>query len=282
MLPWVYDFRWEPAHLVFLGAFFGVLATLLSLLVLAGLRTGRTIRQGAVEALRWSQDFEELPASSRVCRHELTGEIAQRTCPSGFDCRICEPHAQFCAIAPEPDDAAAADADGSASDVLGFPMPADRLYHRGHTWVRPEPDGTLKVGLDAFASRLIGTPERVIAPSAGSRVVVNGPAWRMRKGTAEARILSPVDGEVTGHGRDVEGWYLTVRPAEAPFDGRHLLAGAEVGPWIRREVERLQLTLSTGLEGTPMVDGGIPIEDLDAAIPEDLRDEVFGEMLLEP
>ena len=34
---------------------------------------------------------------------------------------------------------------------LGLDYPGDRLYHRGHTWVKLEEDGMVSIGLDAFA-----------------------------------------------------------------------------------------------------------------------------------
>ena len=280
MLPWAYDFKWEPVHLVFLSVFFTVLLTLIALLILAVLRTVRTLRQETVEAIRWAQDFHDLPASSQACRHEFTGEVDQRSCVLGFDCRRCEGHKTFQSASSNPLDIA--NEDSQTTDVLGFDMPPDRLYHRGHTWVKPETDGTVTVGLDDFASRLIGKPDRVFLPDTGSRLAVNGTAWRLRKGMAETRILSPVDGEVVAQGGDALGWYLRVRPTEASFDSRHLLGKAEIRPWILREVERLQGALSRGPSGSRMADGGMPIEDLALAIPETIRDEVLGEMLLEP
>jgi glycine cleavage system H protein len=265
-------------HLVFLGVFFAVFLSLITLLVLAVLRTLQDLRLQRVEAIRWAEDFENLPEANQVCRHALTGEVAHRTCVRGFDCRGCKGHEAIRAAADGRFDASA-EADEHA---LGFTLPADRLYHRGHTWVRPEPDGTVTIGLDDFASRMIGQPDRVIFPETGSRLVVNGTGWRMRRGTAEVRILSPVDGEVIAPGAGDDGGYLRVRPLDGSLDTRHLLCSQEARPWILREMERLQGLLSAGGTGTSLADGGEPVQDLSTAIPETRRDEVLGEMLLEP
>ena len=48
--------------------------------------------------------------------------------------------------------------------ILGAPLPQDRLYHRGHTWVRREEDGTYNIGLDDFIRRLIGNPDLIELP----------------------------------------------------------------------------------------------------------------------
>ena len=147
---------------------------------------------------------------------------------------------------------------------MSFPL--DRFYHRGHTWAKLEPDGTMTIGLDDLGRRLLGAPDAVELPQPGMRVEVNGTAFRVHKHGAEIRLLSPVDGKVLETGGPASEFYLRIRPD--PLDVRHLLRGAEVRPWLMREMERLQLTVSGGL-----ADGGVPMEaDSDA----------LAEMFLEP
>lgn len=281
MFPWVYDFKWEPTHLVFLAIFFTVVLSLATLLVLALARTLRALQRGEAESIQWAEDFEDLPASSRACRHEIAGKVAHRSCPNGLDCRICEDNAAIRASRGEASSDEVSD-DATSEDILGFNMPKDRRYHRGHSWVRPEADGTVTVGLDSFASRLIGTPDEVFLPDPGSRLMVNGTAWRIRKGSAETRVLSPVDGEVTERGKEGEEWYLRVRPAAGTLDSRHMLEREEIRPWLAREMDRLQGLLSPEPAGNRLADGGVAIEDLSSVVPESRRDEILGEMLLEP
>jgi len=92
-----------------------------------------------------------------------------------------------------------------------------------------------------------------------------------------------VDGEVVSVGGPDLGWYLKIRPAEAGEPAfRHLLRGAEIKPWILRELERLHLALSM-TEGSPtLADGGVLVGDLAANCPKADWDAVCGEMFLEP
>jgi hypothetical protein len=285
VLPLVYDFRWEPTHLVFVGVFLTVMMTLASLLGLAALRTARTLRQGKDEAIRWREDFQDLYAADKACRHALTGETPHRVCQNGLDCRTCANHAAIRAASgdpPAPESAISTSEDHADEEIFGFSMPADRMYHRGHTWVHPQADGTVTVGLDAFASRLIGEPDTAVLPDPGTRLEVNGTAWRVTKGTAEARILSPVDGHVAERGDSSRGWWLRVQPSADGLNSGHLLERAEVRPWLLHEVERLQMCLADGQEVYSLADGGVPVEDLSAAIPEARRDAVLGAVLLDP
>lgn len=243
-------------HIIFLGAFFSVLTIITVTLASALLRSRRDLRRQMVERIRWHGDFEDLPARDRVCRHVLTGEFKSRQCPNGFDCRECETHNKWVEKHP------AAGADHPEEDMFGMAFPLDRFYHRGHTWVKMESDGTLTIGLDDLGRRLLGTPDSVELPAPGARLETNGAAFRARRQGIEVRVLAPVDGEV------IEARDMTLRVRPDKLDFRHLLRGAEVRPWLMREMERLQLAVSANL-----ADGGVPMEaDMDAV----------SEMLLEP
>ena len=275
MLPWNYGFHWNTGTIVFMGAFYIVLAIVAATVLSALQRSRRALAAGKTEQIRWHSDFHDLPAGDRVCRHVLTGEFQHRECPYAFDCRECEKHAQLIAARPVGQPA--------EQEVCGMEFPLDRFYHRGHTWARPEANGTVTVGLDELGSRLVGTPDSVELPQPGTRVLVNGTAFRIRKRGADVRLLSPVDGEVVATGGVSRGWYLKVKPLERRFDPRHLLRGAEIHPWVMREMERLQLALSAeGATCATLADGGVPVADIGAGYPEADWDAVCGKMLLEP
>ncbi len=240
-------------HFIFLGAFFSVI-TIIGVTLLAALyRSQSDLRRQKVDRIRWHTDFEDLPADDRICRHVLTGEFKSRQCPHAFDCRECETHRKLSERHP------LALVGRAEEDMFGMSFPLDRFYHRGHTWARPEPDGTMTVGVDDLGTRLLGTPDAVESPQVGTHLEANGTAFRVRKHGAEVRLLSPVDGEVL----ESSGLHLRVRPDSG--DVRHLLRGPEVHPWLMREMERLQ--------GQTLADGGVPVAaDLDAV----------AEMFLEP
>jgi glycine cleavage system H lipoate-binding protein len=277
MFPWNYGFEWNTSHVIFLGAFYTVLVVVATTVVSAMVRARRDLRAGRAEEVRWHSDFHDLPPRDRVCRHVLTGEFRHRECPNAFDCRVCETHARLIEKRPA---LPAADQD---DDVLGMSFPLDRYYHRGHTWARPEPDGTVTVGLDELASRLMGSPDAIETPPAGTRLHVNGPAFRLRKRNADVRVLSPVDGTVIETGSPSLGWLLKVIPETAGEPAlRHLLRGAEVRPWLLREMERLQLALTAEGATPALADGGVPVADISASYPNADWDAVCGEMFLEP
>lgn len=276
MFPGIYDFHWDAGHIIFLGIFYTVLAVVLTTMVIALRRGVRDFRSHRAEALRWHADFEDLPASARRCRHELTGETPSRECPNGFDCRRCQEHLRFVAAR------GGADLPFDEPRIGGLSVPADRLYHRGHTWVHQEDDGTLTIGLDDLGARLVGKADAVVLPEPGARVTTNGVGWEVRRNGIPVRILAPVDGEVVALGGPDDRWVLRVRPDEQPPDTRHLLTPAEAAPWLLREFDRLQSAIAPEPVGAALADGGVPLDDLTPAIPKDRIDDVYGMVFLHP
>jgi len=273
MFPWSPEFAWDAYHVFFFGALYSVLAAVAATLLLAAWRARSDLRRERAAAIAWHADFAELAAPARACRHQLTGEAPGRACANGFDCRGCPEHRRLEARRRTVPDGALA--------RFGFELPLDRLYHRGHTWVRPEPDGTLTVGLDDFARRLVGSPERVELPRPGSRLQLHGPAARVETRGHDVRVLAPVDGTVIAASGEGASFTLRVAPEGEP-DLRHLLWGAEATAWARRELERLQQSLGSPALGPALADGGELVSDVGAALPSDRYDQLLGEMLLEP
>jgi len=276
MFPWVYGFTWTIGNIVFLGIFFAVVAIIGATVIVSLLRTYRAMQANHAETIRWESEFHDLPISARKCRHEFTGEFKQRTCENGFDCRNCVTHAKLIQNKSTNTDAIEA-----PIQVYGFSMPADRLYHRGHTWVKSDASATYTIGLDDFATRLLGTPDGIELPKVGTQLQVNGTAWNFKKGTSAMRILSPLDGEVVATSDGSEGWYLKIRPQTTEVNKKHLLCDHEVSAWLLREYEQLQYKLADPKVGITLADGGTPVQDFIKAYPDKNWDGILGDVFLE-
>lgn len=257
MFPWVYGFEWTPGHVIFVGIFLTVVAVVAFTLAAAAFRSIQDYRQGKAGQIMWQAQFHDLPPADRACRHAMTGEFEGRVCDRGFDCRECNMHAKL------------------AQDHAG-----GRLFHRGHTWVEPAPDGTVLIGLDEIASKLIGPAGRVEAPAGGSLLEANTPAFRIHKKGTEFNILAPVDGVLVETNPSARGWLARVKPPEnASF--AHLLSGQEAAAWADLELERLQLAAGR-VQGLPsLADGGVLADDLSAILPGRMWESVCGEILLD-
>lgn len=273
MFPGIDGFHWTPAHIIFLCLFFAVVVTIFTTVAFAAMRTARDFRMHRAIDLCWHANFAELPASDRRCRHELAGRVASRNCDNAFDCRHCEKYSEFATLPAT-----------SMTHDLGLDYPNDRLYHRGHTWVKPEDDGTITIGLDDFSKHLIGTPEYIDLPEPGAELEVNQTAWRMKKNGKEISVHAPIEGTVTAVGGPEDSWYLKMRPRLDVRDAstlRHLLRGPEVHGWIARELERLQIQLRKPHTATTLADGGALVPDLMDVVPDADWNTVLADTFLE-
>jgi hypothetical protein len=264
MFPGVDGFHWSATHIIFLSAFGMVLTTLLVTLTIAAFRTVRSIRGGQATAIAWHADFEDLPLNERRCRHAFDGSAPDRICNRGFDCRECETHPKLVAMRSE-----------SMDDDLSA-----RLYHRGHTWVLPQTDGTALIGLDELGSRVIGMPDMVTLPASGTKLTLNGPAWEMTRQDHRIVVRSPLDCEVIENGDPECEWLLRVKVAPHPAPYRHLLSGLEADRWIGSETDRLLNMTTGGSVGTVLADGGALVSDLRGALPEAPWDEISSAIFL--
>ena len=273
MFPGIDGFRWTVGHVLFLSIFFTVVATIFTTVVSAVWRTRRDFQTHRAAALCWNSDFAELPEKDRRCRHELAGRVISRTCNNAFDCRHCEKYPQF-AVLPAT----------RRAQSSGLKYPDDRLYHRGHTWVKPEEDGTVTIGLDDLANHLIGDPDSLITPAVNDEIELNQTAWRMQKNRKEIRLRSPIEGTVVAVGSPRQCWYLKVRPRldlRDPATLRHLLRGSEVEGWVACELERLQIELRAPNTPPALADGGTMLPHLMDAMPEADWETVLTNTFLE-
>jgi glycine cleavage system H lipoate-binding protein len=150
--------------------------------------------------------------------------------------------------------------------VDGFQLRADAYYHPGHTWAVARPDGSVRVGLDDFARRLLGHVDAVRLPARGSVLRAGDPALEVDCWGKRARLRSPVSGVVTSVNRDVaedgspvsrepygRGWLFAVAPADAAF--RALPTGTTARRWLAEEADRLRRFFVADL-GLTAADGG--------------------------
>lgn len=273
MFPGVDGFHWTAGHIIFLCLFFAVVVIIASTVISAARRTVSDFHNHRALDLCWHADFADLPAAERRCRHELSGRVISRICRNAFDCRDCDKYSAF-AVLP---------AKGMTHD-LGFHYANDRFYHRGHTWVKPQEDGTVAIGLDEFADHLIGRPDSVKFTEIGGEIELNQTAWRMKKNGKEISVRAPIEGTVIATGGPEEGWYLKLRPrldVRNPKTLRHLLRGPEVYGWLSRELERLQLQLRAPDAAPTLADGGVLMPDLMDAIPQADWNTVLADTFLE-
>jgi glycine cleavage system H lipoate-binding protein len=176
--------------------------------------------------------------------------------------------------------------------VEWFRMAGDVAFHPGHAWARVEAPGSLTVGLDDFAQKLVGPFKSVELPPVGTRLAEGQAAWRLHADGSSVQMLSPVDGVVTAvNPRVVEspslvnrdpfgrGWLLRVESPRFDPVRRGLMNGRTARHWLEEATEQLRMKLSPEL-GVVMQDGGTPVDGIAHAIDPERWDRIAAEFFL--
>lgn len=181
----------------------------------------------------------------------------------------------------------------SAADhfVNGFYVPEDRQYHSGHTWVLSERKGLARIGADEFAAALAGKVEAVELPRPGQWVRQGQKLVAVTRNGERTELVSPVEGEIAAVNTDLaadasllrqdpygKGWFATVTVPDEENTFRNLVPRPVVRTWMNDAVARLYALQP--LAGAAAADGGRPVEDLLAGVPQVAWERVTREFFL--
>jgi glycine cleavage system H protein len=105
--------------------------------------------------------------------------------------------------------------------------PAGLRYTAEHEWVREE-DGTVRVGITAFAQEALGDVVYVSLPAVGDTVTAGDTCGEVESTKSVSDLYAPIAGEVTAVNGALdatpelvntdpygEGWMYELRPADA-------------------------------------------------------------------
>ncbi len=164
--------------------------------------------------------------------------------------------------------------------VSGYKMADDCYYHEGHTWIRPERGGRVKIGLDDFTAKVFGRAGSFKLPERGASLGQGKKGWMFARNDHKAMVLSPLTGKVfevnhkaMEHPEMVhqdpyrEGWLIILEPFIMKLDQRRLYRGSESVRWLEEESKSLLQLLGPEYERLAAT-GGEPIPDLFGHFPE--------------
>lgn len=182
------------------------------------------------------------------------------------------------------------------SYVEGFQVPEQLSYHPGHSWVLQERRNLVRVGVDEFAAALVGHVERIELPKPGQWIRQGQKAWSFYRDGEKADMVSPTEGEVIEINPEVashpewlrsdpygKGWLVLIHVPDEESTARNLVPKGLVRTWMREAVGRLyahQPQLAGYPAGALAADGGLPVEDLLASLPDANWKQVTAEFFL--
>jgi len=176
--------------------------------------------------------------------------------------------------------------------VGGFSVPENLRYHPGHTWALSESPNLVRIGIDDFASKLIGKVEQVTLPQRGQWIRQGQKVWSLVRNGVKMDMVSPMEGSVSDINTAVvnepglvcedpygEGWMVMVQSPDAKTNFRNLLGGALARWWTEESSMRLQRYIPGAL-GALAQDGGVAIDDIAGTIPHEQWAKITREFFL--
>jgi glycine cleavage system H lipoate-binding protein len=225
----------------------------------------------------WSRHIKErYRITARPCIHFLSGRIeSPEKCSANYHCDHCPVHELM-----DKETLIGTSEKSANRNVSGFNVVEDYYYHFGHSWVHIEDDGYIKVGIDDFSSKVLGTADAINLPPKGGVLRRGEIGCVLNFNDKKAPIQSPVSGTVYAVNDKVlkqpavahddpyhDGWLFILVPANIKSDLEGLYSGKECSQWMEKESQNLHELLGPGYKNLAAT-GGEPIDDIIGHFPE--------------
>ncbi|MCP4021867.1 MAG: glycine cleavage system protein H [Desulfobacteraceae bacterium] len=236
----------------------------------------------------WRDKLQKQPLAKRPCIHHMKGSIDFKACSKYYNCIDCEFDQYFqdqfkvyTVVKPI-----------EFADINGVSLPFGYYLHPGHIWVKIEDKNTVRIGIDDFASRLLGVFETVETPLMGKEIFHGKPAIEVQRNGHKASFTAPVGGVITQVNTQLkknpglvnedpyaDGWILSLYCPNIKNDLKRLKFMNSAKKFMSREVDHLYKFLEeeTGLAAA---DGGQLGNDLYGNIPGVSWQRILDEFIL--
>jgi glycine cleavage system H lipoate-binding protein len=234
---------------------------------------GEKVKAG--KQVSWQAAMRLRPEMHRTCRHTLSGRIAPRACAYNYECAACD----FDQFFEEVWSAKTAAAPAEVLRIQGYGVPKDHFFHEGHTWVRIESGGAMRVGMDDFALKLLGIADGYDLPLMGKELNPGKPSWGLKRSGKTADVLSPLGGvilEVNPRVRETpnvanrepygDGWLFLVHAPDIKNALKPLMNDHQSVDWLKAEVDQLEQMIEQ-VAGPLAADGGYFADDIYGRLP---------------
>ena len=180
-----------------------------------------------------------------------------------------------------------------AKRFAGFLVPTDVVFHPGHAWARVEDMDTVTVGMDDFASRLLGSADSISLPKLGSRVKQGFMGWGFKSDSRVIHMLSPVEGEIVAVNGAVanspgvafedpygKGWLFKVKSTDLNSNLKNMIPSSMVGEWFESIRQNLANRGPAPASAPLYADGGEPVRGFAKVIDPEEWDDLAREFFL--
>jgi len=197
----------------------------------------QTLQQGACEYVQKPFTADELGefAKKLLIKREARQEAARRP-----NVRVVSP--EMAEVVPSNE----------------FCVPGGAFLSPGHAWVRIEPEGQVRIGIDDFISKALGSVKEIKLPERGKTVKQGDPLFTLVGATGTVHVAAPVSGRVEHdnaglksdpgelmHSPYDRGWVCLLSASDLATELSSLKIGKPVIDWYQDEITRLRATNPT-------------------------------------
>lgn len=146
-----------------------------------------------------------------------------------------------------------------------FCVPGGAFLATGHAWARIEAGGQVRIGIDDFARKALGSISAVEVPERGHHVQRGEPIFTLKRGSESVRVLAPLSGKVIHGNPELQkepflvtespydrGWFCLLEPQDLAGELPSLKIGKPVIAWYQDEASRLQALGQSPLDWTTL------------------------------
>ena len=234
---------------------------------------GKTAETG--KHITWQDALRNRDSKDRTCRHALTGRTGNRVCPMNYNCQRCDFDQYFeDTLSPKTGHSMV-----YMKDVKGFDIADGYYFHSGHTWASIDSGGLIRIGLDDFSFKVLGSPDAFELPLIGQELNKDKVGWGLKRKENLADILSPVNGVITEVNNNIrkssdiatndpygDGWLFTIHNSDIKKTVQDLMTDNNSVKWLGEEVTTLENMIEK-VTGPLSADGGLLKADVYGNLP---------------
>ena len=158
-----------------------------------------------------------------------------------------------------------------------FRLPQGIFYAPHHTWVSIRPQGQVRIGIDDFILKLIGSVQSIEVPPIGDETTRGKPLTTLGVGTESLQLTAPLSGKIVALNEDilqdpsmafngplVGKWIVELEPSHLSEEVSGLTVAEKASDWFKAEIERCKVFLGIqasrpALAGATLPDGGAQV-----------------------
>jgi glycine cleavage system H lipoate-binding protein len=174
----------------------------------------------------------------------------------------------------------------------GLAIPQGYWFHPGHTWSLREGPNDARIGIDSFATNLIGHIDSIDVIGENRWVRQGQKIMTIHSGNTAIELMSPVEGVIMAINHDAiedpktvvhdpyaKGWIAMLKSPDLAVNQKNLVQGQMVAPWLQNNLTRLTAMVPE-MAPAMAADGGLPEAGLLTRVAPEVRENLLREFFL--